>query len=175
MPRCYILLAVLMMLLLISTLHVSSIAADALKLQISSPAISDGATIPNEFTCSGKNQSPPLSWTDVPSNTKSLALLVEDPDAPVGTFVHWVVYDISPGTTGVKPGVSNGKEGLNSAGKAAYMGPCPPPGNPHHYHFRLFALDTNLAVEAQPNVQAVRTAMQGHIIQSADLVGIFGR
>ena len=111
MPRCYILLAVLMMLLLISTLHVSSIAADALKLQISSPAISDGATIPNEFTCSGKNQSPPLSWTDVPSNTKSLALLVEDPDAPVGTFVHWVVYDISPGTTGVKPGVSNRERG----------------------------------------------------------------
>jgi Raf kinase inhibitor-like YbhB/YbcL family protein len=175
MQRRYLLPSVLMMLLLISMLPASSMAADALKLQISSPAISDGATIPKEFTCSGENQSPPLSWTGVPSDTKSLALLVEDPDAPVGIFVHWVVYDISPSTTGVKPGATGGKEGLNSAGKGAYMGPCPPPGNPHHYHFRLLALDTNLSLEAQPNVQAVRTAMQGHVIQSADLVGIFGR
>lgn len=175
MQRRYLLPTVLMMLALISMRHASGISADALKLQISSAAILDGATIPKQFTCSGENQSPPLSWAGVPSNAKSLVLLVEDPDAPVGTFVHWVVYDISPSTTGVKPEAPEGKEGLNSFGKAAYMGPCPPPGNPHHYHFRILALDTNLTLAPNANVQAVRAAMQGHVIESADLVGIFGR
>lgn len=159
----------------VSMLPISGIAADASTLQISSPVVSEGATIPTQFTCSGANQSPPLSWSGVPQGTKSLALLVEDPDAPIGTFVHWVMYDIPPTSNGFKQGVADGKEGLNSMGKAAYMGPCPPPGKPHHYHFRLFALDTNLNLGANPDAEAVRDAIKGHIIQSADLVGIFGR
>lgn len=161
--------------LIVPTLPASGIAADASKLQITSPAVSDGATIPTQFTCSGANQSPPLSWSDVPQGTKSLALLVDDPDAPGETFVHWVVYDISPSSHGFKPGAVDGKEGVNTAGEAAYMGPCPPPGKPHHYHFRLFALDTNLNLGANPNAQAVRDAMSGHVKESAELVGIFGR
>jgi Raf kinase inhibitor-like YbhB/YbcL family protein len=151
------------------------IAADAHKLQISSPVLSDGATIPTQFTCSGTNQSPPLSFSGIPPGAKSLVLLIEDPDAPSGTFVHWVVYDILPSSTDLKPGIAPGKEGANSMGKDAYMGPCPPPGPPHHYHFRLFALDTNLSLEAGPTAQAVRAAMNGHILESAELVGIFGR
>ena len=111
----------------------------------------------------------------VPEGTKSLALLLEDPDAPGGTFVHWVVYDISPGTNGLYRGAIDGKEGVNSAGEVAYMGPCPPPGKPHHYHFRLFALDAKPNLGDRPNAQSVRDAMNGHIKESAELVGIFGR
>ena len=165
----------LMVALAVAMLAASSVLADASKLQIKSPVVSDGAIIPTEFTCTGGNQSPPLSWSGVPQGTKSLVLLIEDPDAPGGTFVHWVVYDIAPDSTGFKAGAADGKEGVNSAGRAAYMGPCPPPGKPHHYHFRLFALDTNLNLGATPDAQAVRDAMNEHVIGSAELVGIFGR
>ena len=168
-------LAGLMVSLVTSMRPTSCIAADVSKLQISSSAIADGATIPPEYTCDGGNQAPPLSWSGVPQGTKSLALLLDDPDAPAGTFVHWVVYDISPNSGGLHPGTADGKEGANGMGHAAYMGPCPPPGKPHHYHFRLFALDADLDLEANPNAQAVRGAMTGHIIESAELVGIFGR
>lgn len=170
-----ILLAGLMVSLTVSMLPASAIATDVSKLQIASSVVSDGATIPTTFTCSGANQSPPLSWSGIPQGAKSLMLLVEDPDAPNGTFVHWIVYDISPTSLGFKAGVVDGKEGVNSAGEAAYMGPCPPPGKPHHYHFRLFALDTSPTLGANPDAQAARDAVNGHVIGSADLVGIFGR
>lgn len=170
-----LLLAGLIVSLSVSMLPTSGIAAEASKLQISSPAVAEGATIPTQFSCGGGNQSPPLSWDGVPQGTKSLALLVEDPDAPAGTFVHWIVYDISPNSRGFQAGAADGKEGMNSAGEAAYMGPCPPPGKPHHYHFRLFALDTNLSLGANPDARAVRDAMKGHVKESAELVGIFGR
>jgi Raf kinase inhibitor-like YbhB/YbcL family protein len=169
------LMASLLVSLVVSMTAAWSIAADASKLQINSPVVSEGATIPTEFTCSGANQSPALSWNGVPPSTKSLALILADPDAPSGTFVHWVVYDIPPSSLGFKAGAVDGKDGLNSAGRAAYMGPCPPPGKPHHYHFSLFALDSNLNLEAKPDAQALRGAMNGHVIQSAELVGIFGR
>ena len=175
MPPRNVLLTVLTMCLPLLVDVFLSAAADLSKLQISSAAISEGAIIPSEFTCSGENQSPPLRWTGVPSNTKSLALIVDDPDAPSGTFTHWIVYDIGPGSEGLKAGEVAGKQGLNSLGKAAYMGPCPPPGRPHHYHFSLFALDSNPDLHNQPDAQALRDAMAGHIIQSAELVGMFGR
>jgi Raf kinase inhibitor-like YbhB/YbcL family protein len=170
----YLVLAGLMV-SLITVIDPTRVTAGAHTLQITSPVISDGATIPAQFTCSGANQSPPLSFSGIPQGTKSLALLVEDPDAPGGTFVHWVVYDIPPSSHGFKPEAVAGKEGANSMGKAAYMGPCPPPGEPHHYHFRLFALDMNLNLEADANAQAVHDAMNGHILESTELVGIFGR
>jgi Raf kinase inhibitor-like YbhB/YbcL family protein len=151
------------------------VVAQTSSLQIASTVIADGATIPTQFTCSGANQSPPLSYSGIPQNAKSLILLLEDPDAPGGTFVHWVVYDISPSSNGFQTGAANGKQGANSMGRAAYLGPCPPPGKPHHYHFRLFALDWTPALEARPAAPAVRGAMTGHVIQSAELVGIFGR
>jgi Raf kinase inhibitor-like YbhB/YbcL family protein len=154
---------------------ISSAGADVSKLQISSSAISEGATIPAEFTCAAENKSPPLAWTGVSSSAKSLALVLDDTDAPSGTFTHWVVYDIPPTSSGFKAGEVEGKQGLNSLGKAAYMGPCPPPGSPHHYHFRLFVLDGTPEIQNQPNAQALRDAMSGHIIQSAELVGMFGR
>jgi Raf kinase inhibitor-like YbhB/YbcL family protein len=151
------------------------VVAQSPKLHISSSAFADGTTIPTQFTCSGANQSPQLSWSGTPQGTKSLALLVEDPDAPSGTFVHWVVYDIPPSSQGFKEGKVGGTQGANGMGKASYMGPCPPPGKPHHYHFRLFALDSNPNVEANPTAQALRNAVTGHILESAELVGIFER
>jgi Raf kinase inhibitor-like YbhB/YbcL family protein len=167
-------LAGLMVSLVVSMLA-SGNAADASRLWITSSAIKDGDTVPIQFTCGGSNQSPPLSWGGIPQGTRSLALLLEDPDAPSGTFVHWVVYDISPNLPGFKSGTAEGYAGTNSFGKTTYMGPCPPPGNPHHYRFRLFALDSNLTLEPNPNAQMVRDAMNGHMLQSAELVGIFGR
>ena len=152
-----------------------TLAAETSKLQINSSVVSQGGTIPTEFTCAGADQSPSLSWSGVPQDTKSLALVVEDPDAPSGTFVHWVVYDIPPSSTGFKAGAVDGKEGVNGMGRAAYMGPCPPPGKPHHYHFELFALDTNLNLGAKPDAQSVRDTMKGHVKESTELVGIFGR
>jgi len=161
--------------LLVSAAVYAAADANSSKLQIGSPAISEGATIPTQFTCSGINQSPPLAWTGVPSNAKSLALILDDPDAASGTFTHWIVYDISPGRAGFKAGQVEGTQGLNSLGQAGYMGPCPPPGNPHHYHFRLFALDNNPNLRNQADAQTLRDAMTGHLIQSAELVGMFGR
>ncbi len=173
-PRT-VFVASLMVYLAVSMLPISRIAAEASKLQISSPAISDGGTIPPQYTCSGADQSPPLSWGSVPAGTKSLALVVEDPDAPGGTFVHWIVYDISPTSSGFAAGAVEGKQGANTMGKAAYMGPCPPPGRPHHYHFGLFALDINLNLGTNLRAESVRDAMNGHVKESAELVGIFGR
>jgi Raf kinase inhibitor-like YbhB/YbcL family protein len=164
-----------LMSLIVSMLPSVSVAAAASKLLITSPVISDGATIPTQFTCSGAGQSPPLSFSGVPPGTKSLALLVEDPDAPAGTFVHWIVYDIPPDSPGFKAGASEGKSAANGAGSDKYMGPCPPPGKPHHYHFKLFALDTNPDLGTAPNARAFQRETEGHVIQSAELVGIFGR
>jgi Raf kinase inhibitor-like YbhB/YbcL family protein len=170
-----ILLAGLMMSLAVSIVPASVFATEASQLRIKSEAFSDGATIPAPFTCSGANQSPPLSWAGVPVGTKSLALILDDPDAPNGTFVHWVLYDIPPSSSGFAAGIADGKQGVNGAGEAAYMGPCPPPGKPHHYHFRLFALDASLTLGANPDARAVRAGMEGHLKESAELVGIFSR
>lgn len=162
--------------LAVSASSTFGIGADTATFQLISSGWANGNTIPKRFTCSGANQSPPLSFRGVPRDTKSLVLLVDDPDAPSGTFVHWVVYDIPVGTSDFTSGSSEGKEGINGAGKVGYMGPCPPPGAPHHYYFRLFALDTatlNPGVIADANT--VRAAMRGHIKESTELVGIFGR
>jgi Raf kinase inhibitor-like YbhB/YbcL family protein len=164
-----------MMLLTIWRLSVLGSVADASGLQISSSAFSDGGTIPTQFTCSGADQSPPLAWSDVPAGTKSLALILDDPDAPSGTFVHWVVYDIRPTSDGFRAGAIKGNQGANSMGKASYMGPCPPPGAPHHYHFRLFALDREPGLGGALSAQQLRDAIAGHVKESAELIGTFGR
>ena len=160
---------------------VSTLAADQPAMQLSSPAFAEGATIPERYTCSGAEQSPPLTWSGVPANAKTLALIVIDPDAPSGAFEHWVVYNIPPQSTGLKEGKpkrlfpGGGEEGMNGAGKMGYFGPCPPPGKVHHYHFRLFALDKNLDLGLQPDAKSVRDAMNGHTILTAETVGIFSR
>ena len=174
-------LTALLVLFSASAIPASGIAADASSLELSSSAFANGAAIPTQYTCNGAAESPPLAWSGVPENAKSLALIVEDPDAPSGNFVHWVVYNIpatKTGMTGKKPGrlfPGGGEEGMNGAGKMGYFGPCPPPGSQHHYHFKLFALDKNLNLGLQPDAKSVRDAMSGHVVANAEFVGIFTR
>ena len=179
-PHTYSLTA-LLVLFTVWAIPALGIAADTSSLQLSSSAFGNGTVIPMQYTCNGAEESPPVAWIGVPGNAKSLALIVEDPDAPSGNFVHWVVYNIPPseqGLTGKKPGrlfPGGGEEGMNGAGKMGYFGPCPPPGSPHHYHFKLFALDKSLNLGLQPDAKSVRDGMKGHVIASTELVGMFGR
>jgi Raf kinase inhibitor-like YbhB/YbcL family protein len=151
------------------------------KMEIRTDAFAPGAAIPEKYTCSGENGSPPLAISGVPQSARTLALIVDDPDAPAGTFVHWVVYNLPPQTAridaGIKPGKTmpgGGMQGRNDFGRAGYGGPCPPPGSPHHYRFRLFALNSQLAPSSDTGT-AVEQTMQGHVVASAEMVGTFGR
>src|SRR6184192_2542656 len=114
------------------------------KFSLTSDAFQEGQPIPKQYTCDGANQSPALSWGEPPQGTKSFALVIDDPDAPSGTFRHWGAYDIPASTRSVAAGQKLGTEVMNDMGKPGYAGPCPPPGHGvHHYHFKLFALDTD--------------------------------
>lgn len=157
-------------------------AARAEQMAVSSPAFEPGARIPAQFTCTGSDFSPELKWTRVPSGTKSLALVVEDPDAPSGTFIHWVLFNLPAGSMGIpdgqpaSPSLPNGaRQGVNGFGTFGYKGPCPPPGPVHHYHFILFALDAMVDPGGEADATALRSAMEGHIKASAELVGTFSR
>lgn len=150
--------------------------------ELLSAAFRSGGDIPVRHTCDGPDLSPPLRWSDPPPGTRSLALIVDDPDAPGGTWVHWVLYAM-PGTLrelpeGVPardtvPGV--GTQGLNDFRKVGYGGPCPPPGRPHRYVFRLYALDTELALPARRTRADLVRAMEGHVIGQAELIGRYQR
>jgi Raf kinase inhibitor-like YbhB/YbcL family protein len=150
-------------------------------MRLGSSAFAPGSSIPAKYTCSGENISPPLDISGVPSTAKSLLLVVDDPDAPSGTFDHWVVYNLPPGTTripaGVKPGATmpgGGQQARNDFGRLGYGGPCPPPGSPHHYRFWLFALNGKIT-PTSPDAHTVQRAMHGHVLESAETTGTFGR
>ena len=155
------------------------------QLSLTSAGFKDGAAIPVQFTCDGANQSPPLSWGDVPEHTASLTLIVEDPDAPGGTFIHWVLYDIPSTTNSLPQGVPQGltvgtlggaKQGrIGFKGTIGYGGPCPPKGAPHHYHFRLFALDKTLGLEPGATRDQVMAALRGHELAHGEIVGTYAR
>jgi hypothetical protein len=154
----------------------------AMTLQISSSAFSAGDTIPKKFTCDGPDVSPKLNWIDSPANTQSFALIMDDPDAPVGTWVHWVLYDLPADTKELSEGMAkqeqlpNGaRQGRNDFGRIGYGGPCPPPGKPHRYFFKLYALDTKLNLKAGVTKAEVERAMKGHILAQAELIGRYGR
>ena len=163
------------------SLAIPASAADLGALTISSPAFADGAAIGREFSCDGAGGSPPLSWSNVPEGTKSFALIVADPDAPRGTFYHWVIFNLPAATRAMPAGApktetltDGGEQGVNSVRQIGYKGPCPPHGLAHHYHFKLYALDAMLDLKPGANVNAVEAAMSGHVLASAELVGIFG-
>lgn len=160
----------------------SASLAQESKLQLRSTAFAEGSVIPSEYTCTGADKSPPLTWTGTPAGTRSFALIVDDPDAPRGTFVHWVIYNMGSSMTQLLEDTPRSAEttfgarqGVNGLDNIGYKGPCPPPGAPHHYHFRLFALDSPLKLELGTNAAEVRQAMNGHVLASTELVGIFGR
>ncbi len=151
-------------------------------IELTSPALTAGGRIPPVFTCTGKNGSPPLSFGTAPQGTASLAVICEDPDAPGGTFIHWILYNIPPGTTSLPQDIAQKRElpdgsahGLNDFGKTGYGGPCPPPGRPHRYFFRLYALDTLLDLRTPVTRKSIDAAMQGHILGKGELMGTFGR
>jgi len=147
-----------------------------MNIVITSSAFKDGERIPVEYTCNGKNISPPLAWQELPGNTQSLALIADDPDAPAGIWVHWVVYNLPASTNELPAGVMTpGIEGVNSGRKTGYSGPCPPAGNPHRYFFKLYALDTSLDLKAGANKADLEKAMQGHILGQGQLMGTFSR
>lgn len=152
------------------------------KPDLISPAFPPGAQIPSQFTCSGEDKSPRLEWKGLPPSAKSLALVMEDPDASRGTFIHWVIYNLSPNLPGLAENQpksattpDGARQGANSFGHYGYNGPCPPPGKPHHYHFRLLALDGPLNLDPGASASEVEAAARGHTVASAELVGIFGR
>ncbi|HKJ71810.1 MAG TPA: YbhB/YbcL family Raf kinase inhibitor-like protein [Gammaproteobacteria bacterium] len=147
-------------------------------LRLQSPAFGDGGAIPTRFACDGADVSPPLRWSGTPAGTRSLALIVDDPDAPGRVWVHWVVFNL-PATVGGLAGEVSGalpgaaREGRNSWGDAAYGGPCPPSGS-HRYRFTLYALDTALDLEA-PDKAALLAAMRGHVLDRVRLVGRYAK
>lgn len=143
-----------------------------------SPAFTNGQPIPAVYTCEGENISPPLAWRDAPPGTRSFVLVLDDPDAPGGVFHHWGLYDIPAARTGLREGAKLAGLGqaINDFGHARYDGPCPPPGNAHHYHFRLAALNrAKLDVAANSKVAALWRAAQPYIITQAELVGTYAR
>jgi Raf kinase inhibitor-like YbhB/YbcL family protein len=146
------------------------------EMTISSPAFAQNGAIPVRHTCDGEDVSPPLAFDAVPSTARSLALIVDDPDAPVGDWVHWVVWNISPSTRDVGEGnvPADGSEGRNGWGRNAYGGPCPPSGT-HRYFFKLYALDTELSLSANASKRELEQAMAGHILARGELVGLYRR
>ncbi len=150
-------------------------------MRITSTAFSDQGGIPTRYTCEGEDVSPPLAWSDVPAETKSLALIVDDPDAPdpaapKRTWVHWVLYNLPPTVTGLPEGVKalppGTKEGINDFNRTRYGGPCPPIGR-HRYFHKLYALDAMLPDLQQPSKSKLEAAMKGHILAEAQLMGTY--
>lgn len=167
--------------LLLAVYSANSALADE-PFRMSSPSIQPGASIAADFTCSGGDSSPAIEWTGAPASTRSFAMIVDDPDAPSGIFIHWVVFNVPSGTTALKAAIARdstipggGSQGVNGFGNIGYNGPCPPPGKVHHYHFRVFALDSKLDVAAGANAGAVQSAMNGHVVASAEFTGTFSR
>ena len=151
-------------------------------MQLTSTAFAEGAPIPAKYTCDEKNLSPPLKWSGVPETAKSLALLADDPDAPVGTWTHWVVYDLPPKTSELPEDVTKGQnvsggghQGLNDFKHLGYGGPCPPPGKPHRYFFKLYALDAMLELKPGATKKEVERAIEKHVIAQGQLMGTYKR
>lgn len=145
-------------------------------LKISSPAFNHNGMIPQKFTCDGDDINPALAFEGVPQGAKSLALIMDDPDAPRGIWVHWVVWNIDPRTTGVRENSvpTGGKQGMNDFRKHDYGGPCPPSGT-HRYFFKLYALDTTLELKPNTTKPELEAAMKNHIIGQAEMIGLYKR
>jgi Raf kinase inhibitor-like YbhB/YbcL family protein len=153
-----------------------------MRFSLTSKSFDDGSPIPRQHTCDGADRSPPLEWSATPPGTRSLALIVEDPDAPSGTWVHWILYDLPAALThlpeGVAPAASvpgGGSQGFNDFRKVGYGGPCPPAGKPHRYFFRLYALDAPTKLDPRQDKAVLMKAVDGHIIAKAELMGTYKR
>jgi Raf kinase inhibitor-like YbhB/YbcL family protein len=160
----------------------SAIASSGANMKIESSAFADRSAIPKQHTCQGENSSPDLKWSAPPEGTKSLALIVDDPDAPAGTWVHWVLWNLPPTLRGLPEGIATNeslpdgtRQGVNDFKRIGYGGPCPPPGKAHRYFFKLYALDSSLELQASSTKAQLERAMQKHILEQAELVGTYQR
>jgi len=149
---------------------------------LSSAAFSGGGAIPKKYTCDAVDVSPPLAWTEPPAKTRAFALIVDDPDAPAGTWVHWVLFNLPAETRELAEGVpkkdelpGGARQGRNDFRRIGYGGPCPPPGPAHRYFFKLYALDAPLALTPGATKAEVEAAMRGHILAHAELMGRYKR
>jgi Raf kinase inhibitor-like YbhB/YbcL family protein len=165
----------------LAALLLAAASGGAMSLTLKSPAFADGAAIPAVHTCEGQDTSPALEWSGLPDGTRSLALVVDDPDAPdpkapKRTWVHWVLHDIPPGDTGLAAAVGRlppgTREGLNDWGRTGWGGPCPPIGR-HRYFFKLYALDRTLGDLGRPTKAQLEQAMAGHVLAEARLMGTY--
>lgn len=150
-------------------------------IELTSSAFKNGGMIPEKYTCDGDDNSPPISWKSVPEETRSLALICDDPDAPMGTWVHWVVYNIPPEIKELKENITperkiknGGIQGMNDFKKIGYGGPCPP-GGTHRYFFKIYALDTKVDLDPGATKSQLLIAMEGHILAKGDLMGKYSR
>lgn len=150
--------------------------------ELSSPAFKDGEFIPRRHTCEGEDLSPPLHWSVPPAATKSFVMIADDPDAPVGTWVHWVLYNLPLDLRGLTEGIpakehvlDGALQGLNDFKRVGYGGPCPPPGKAHRYFFKLYALDVALTVKSRATKAQVLEACKGHTLAEAQLMGRYSR
>ncbi|MBC7235631.1 MAG: YbhB/YbcL family Raf kinase inhibitor-like protein [Chloroflexi bacterium] len=150
-------------------------------MHVESPAYGDGGNIPVKYSCDGQNISPPLTWSGVPEGTQSLVLIMDDPDAPVGTFTHWLLYDLPADIRELPEGAGNrttggiGTAGQNSRRQQGYTGPCPPSGSNHRYIVTLYALDKQLGLGPGANKRQVLEAIEGHILAEGQLMGRYAR
>jgi Raf kinase inhibitor-like YbhB/YbcL family protein len=156
--------------------------APPMNLQVTSSAFRDGQAVPKQFTADGKNVSPPLQWGDPPDGTKSFALIAEDPDAPRGTWTHWVLFNLPADKRSLEEGVpaegtlpGGARQGSNDFGKLGYGGPSPPAGKPHRYYFKLYALDAELNLPPGATKKQVLAATEGHVLAEGQLMGTYGR
>ena len=151
-------------------------------LSITSTAFEDGKRIPKKYTCESDDISPALAWSDVPPEAKSLAIIMDDPDAPMGVFTHWVLFNVPSDLSSLDEAqatterLGNGAiHGINDFGRTGYGGPCPPPGPTHRYFFTIYALDTSLSLKPRSTKQQVLAAIKGHVLAEARLVGTYSR
>jgi len=153
-----------------------------MNIQLASTAFANGQSIPQKYTCDGDDISPPLTWTGAPAGVKTFALITDDPDAPAGIWVHWVIYNLPPDATGLtedtpkSDSLPNGaKQGVNDFKNVGYGGPCPPPGKAHRYFFKLYALDTTLDLPSGATKADLLKAMDGHVLAQGQLMGTYQR
>ena len=177
----FVVLALLCSLFFITGVVYSDDEKEAPKLQVQSTAFNEGELIPVQYTCKGKDISPPLEWSGIPENTKSIALIADDPDAPMGTWVHWVLYDLPPTLTSLPEAIASAKNpavggthGLTDFKRLGYGGPCPPSGT-HRYYFKVYALDAKLALEAGATKAKLLKAMTDHILAQGTMMGKFSK
>ena len=154
----------------------------AMTIPLTSPAFVEGEFIPAKHTCDGEDVSPPLNWTGVPGGAKSLALICDDPDAPMGAWVHWVIFGLPPTVAELAENVpttetlANGeRQGMNDFKLIGYGGPCPPAGRPHRYFFKLYALDAEIPLKARATKKDLLRAMEGHVLGEGHLMGKYQR